>query len=82
MQPPDQTAFPFSHYWVGSGEIQASLNQIMERFYGMDGGIGSAAWTTPANVLRGMFHRHRTFYPYSPADTIYIVTCRFLDEVK
>ncbi|HXI71620.1 MAG TPA: glycoside hydrolase family 92 protein, partial [Verrucomicrobiae bacterium] len=75
--------FPYLYYWVGKPEkSQAVLNEIMERFYGMDGGRTLCGMDDAGEMSSWYVFNAIGIYPYSPADEDYIVTVPLFDEVK
>ena len=79
---PDHS-FPYLYYWVGKQEkSQAILNTIMERFYGMDGGLTLCGMDDAGEMSSWYVFNAIGLYPYSPADEDYIVTVPIFDEVK
>jgi predicted alpha-1,2-mannosidase len=75
--------FPYLYYWVGKPEkSQAIVNQIMERFYGMDGGRTLCGMDDAGEMSAWYVFNAIGIYPYSPADPSYIVTVPLFDEIK
>ncbi len=75
--------FPYLYYWVGQQEkSQAILNEIMERFYGMDDGLTLCGMDDAGEMSSWYVFNAIGLYPYSPADEDYIVTVPIFDEVK
>jgi predicted alpha-1,2-mannosidase len=79
---PDHS-FPWLYYWVGKPEkSQAILNKIMQRFYGMDGGLTLCGMDDAGEMSSWYVFAAIGLYPYSPADPDYIVSVPIFDEVK
>jgi len=79
---PDHS-FPYLYYWVGKQEkSQAILNQIMERFYGMEGGNTLCGMDDAGELSSWYVFAAIGLYPYSPADPDFIVSVPIFDEVK
>jgi predicted alpha-1,2-mannosidase len=75
--------FPYLYYWVGKPEkSQAILNQIMDRFYGMDDGLTLCGMDDAGEMSSWYVFNAIGLYPYSPADEDYIVSVPLFDEVK
>lgn len=75
--------FPWLYYWVGKPEkSQAILNQIMQRFYGMDDGLTLCGMDDAGEMSSWYVFTAIGLYPYSPADPDYIVSVPIFDEVK
>ncbi|HEY4415096.1 MAG TPA: GH92 family glycosyl hydrolase [Verrucomicrobiae bacterium] len=75
--------FPYLYYWVGKPEkSQAILNQIMDRFYGMEGGNTLCGMDDAGEMSSWYVFNAIGLYPYSPADEDYIVTVPLFDKVK
>ena len=74
---------PWLYYWVGKQEkSQAILNQIMQRFYGMDDGLTLCGMDDAGEMSSWYVFTGMGIYPYSPADTDYIISVPIFDEVK
>lgn len=79
---PDHS-FPWLYYWVGKPEkSQAILNEIMQRFYGMDDGLTLCGMDDAGEMSSWYVFAAIGLYPYSPADVDYIVSVPLFDEVK
>jgi predicted alpha-1,2-mannosidase len=79
---PDHS-FPYLYYWVGKQQkSQAILNQIMERFYGMEGGNTLCGMDDAGEMSSWYVFNAIGIYPYSPADEDYIVTVPIFNEVN
>jgi len=79
---PDHS-FPYLYYWVGKPEkSQAILNEIMDRFYGMDDGLTLCGMDDAGEMSSWYVFAAMGIYPYSPADDNYIVSVPLFDEVK
>lgn len=75
--------FPYLYYWVGKQEkSQALLNTIMERFYGMDGGLTLCGMDDAGEMSAWYVFNAIGLYPYSPADEDYLICVPLFDEVK
>ncbi|HEX5219933.1 MAG TPA: GH92 family glycosyl hydrolase [Verrucomicrobiae bacterium] len=75
--------FPWLYYWVGKPEkSQAILNEIMQRFYGMDDGLTLCGMDDAGEMSSWYVFTAMGIYPYSPADTDYIISVPIFDEVK
>ena len=75
--------FPWLYYWVGKPEkSQAILNEIMQRFYGMDDGLTLCGMDDAGEMSSWYVFAAMGIYPYSPADTDYIISVPLFDEVK
>lgn len=75
--------FPYLYYWVGKPEkSQAVLNEIMERFYGMDDGLSLCGMDDAGEMSAWYVFNAIGLYPYSPADENYIVTIPLFDAVR
>jgi putative alpha-1,2-mannosidase len=75
--------FPYLYYWVGKPEkSQAILNEIMERFYGMDGGRTLCGMDDGGEMSSWYVFNAIGIYPYSPANDDYIVIVPIFDGVK
>ena len=75
--------FPWLYYWVGKQEkSQAILNEIMQRFYGMDDGLTLCGMDDAGEMSSWYVFTAMGIYPYSPADTDYIISVPIFDEVK
>lgn len=75
--------FPYLYYWVGKPEkSQAILNEIMERFYGMEGGNTLCGMDDAGEMSSWYVFNALGLYTYSPADPEYIITVPLFDEVK
>jgi predicted alpha-1,2-mannosidase len=79
---PDHS-FPWLYYWVGKPEkSQAILNEIMDRFYGMDDGLTLCGMDDAGEMSSWYVFAAIGLYPYSPADDDYIISVPIFDEVK
>lgn len=79
---PDHS-FPYLYYWVGKQEkSQAILDEIMERFYGMEGGNTLCGMDDAGEMSAWYVFAAMGLYPYSPADPDYIVSVPVFNEVK
>jgi putative alpha-1,2-mannosidase len=79
---PDHS-FPYLYYWVGKQQkSQAILNQIMERFYGMEGGNTLCGMDDAGEMSSWYVFNAIGIYPYSPADEDYVVTVPIFNEVN
>jgi predicted alpha-1,2-mannosidase len=75
--------FPYLYYWVGKQEkSQAILNEIMDRFYGMEGGYTLCGMDDAGEMSSWYVFNAIGIYPYSPADDSYIVSVPLFDKVK
>ena len=75
--------FPYLYYWVGKQEkSQAILNEIMDRFYGMEGGNTLCGMDDAGEMSSWDVFNAIGIYPYSPADDSYIVSVPLFDKVK
>jgi predicted alpha-1,2-mannosidase len=75
--------FPYLYYWVGKQEkSQAILNEIMDRFYGMDGGLTLCGMDDAGEMSSWYVFNAIGLYPYSPADDNYIVSVPIFDKAK
>lgn len=75
--------FPYLYYFVGKPEkSQAILNEIMNRFYGMEGGNTLCGMDDAGEMSSWYVFNAIGLYTYSPADPNYIVTVPIFDEVK
>jgi len=75
--------FPWLYYWTGKQErSQALLNEIMERFYGMDDGLTLCGMDDAGEMSAWYVFTAIGLYPYSPADDDYIISVPLFDEVK
>lgn len=75
--------FPYLYYWVGKQEkSQAILNAIMNRFYGMDGGLTLCGMDDAGEMSSWYVFNAIGLYPYSPADEDYIVCVPIFDDVR
>jgi predicted alpha-1,2-mannosidase len=75
--------FPYLYYFVGKSEkSQAILNEIMDRFYGMEGGNTLCGMDDCGEMSAWYVFNAMGIYPYSPADPNYIVTVPLFDLVK
>jgi len=75
--------FPYLYYWLGKPEkSQAVLNEIMARFYGMDGGRTLCGMDDAGEMSSWYVFNAIGIYPYSPADPNYIVTVPIFDKVE
>lgn len=73
--------FPYLYYWVGKQEkSQAILNEIMERFYGMEGGNTLCGMDDAGEMSSWYVFNAIGLYPYSPADEDYIVTVPIFEK--
>jgi predicted alpha-1,2-mannosidase len=74
--------FPYLYYWMGRQEkSQAILNEILERFYGMEGGHTLCGMDDAGEMSSWYVFNALGLYPYSPADEDYIVTVPLFDRV-
>jgi predicted alpha-1,2-mannosidase len=79
---PDHS-FPYLYYFVGKQEkSQAIINTIMDRFYGMDGGLTLCGMDDAGEMSSWYVFNAIGLYPYSPAEEDYIVSVPIFDEVK
>jgi len=79
---PDHS-FPYLYYWVGKPEkSQAILNEIMDRFYGMDSGLTLCGMDDAGEMSSWYVFNAIGLYPYSPANEDYILTVPLFAEVK
>jgi predicted alpha-1,2-mannosidase len=75
--------FPYLYYWVGKPEkSQAIINEIMDRFYGMDSGLTLCGMDDAGEMSAWYVFNAIGLYPYSPADPEYLITVPLFDEVK
>lgn len=75
--------FPYLYHWVGKPEkSQAILNEIMDRFYGMDSGLTLCGMDDTGEMSAWYVFNAIGLYPYSPADPEYIITVPLFNEVK
>lgn len=75
--------FPWLYYWVGKPEkSQAILNEIMQRFYGMDDGLTLCGMDDAGEMSSWYVFTALGLYPYSPADPDYIISVPLFDQVK
>lgn len=75
--------FPYLYYWVGKQEkSQQRLNEIMERFYGMDSGLTLCGMDDAGEMSSWYVFNAIGLYPYSPADADYIITVPIFNEVR
>lgn len=75
--------FPYLYYWVGKPEkSQAILDEIMERFYGMEGGNTLCGMDDAGEMSAWYVFAALGFYPYSPADSDYIISVPIFDQAK
>ena len=75
--------FPYLYYWVGKQEkSQAILNEIMDRFYGMEGGNTLCGMDDAGEMSSWYVFNAIGLYPYSPADDSYIVSVPIFEKVK
>lgn len=74
--------FPYLYYWVGKQEkTQRILDEIMERFYGMDGGRTLCGMDDAGEMSSWYVFNAIGLYPYSPADPNYVVTVPLFESV-
>jgi len=75
--------FPYLYYWVDKPEkSQAILNQIMDRFYGMDSGLTLCGMDDAGEMSAWYVFNAIGLYPYSPADPEYLITVPLFNEVN
>ncbi|MGC3958306.1 MAG: GH92 family glycosyl hydrolase [Verrucomicrobiota bacterium] len=75
--------FPWLYYWVGKPEkSQAILNEIMQRFYGMDDGLTLCGMDDAGEMSAWYVFTAMGIYPYSPADPTYIISVPLFAESK
>lgn len=79
---PDHS-FPFLYHFVGKpGKSQRILDEIMDRFYGMEGGNTLCGMDDAGEMSSWYVFTAMGLYPYSPADPEYILSAPLFDEVK
>ena len=79
---PDHS-FPFLYHFVGKpGKSQRILDEIMERFYGMEGGNTLCGMDDAGEMSSWYVFTAMGLYPYSPADPEYVLSAPLFDEVK
>lgn len=79
---PDHS-FPWLYHFVGKPEkSQAIIDEIMDRFYGMESGRTLAGMDDAGEMSAWYVFAAIGLYPYSPADPDYIVSVPLFDEVK
>ncbi|WP_193213702.1 GH92 family glycosyl hydrolase [Luteolibacter marinus] len=79
---PDHS-FPWLYHFIGKPEkSQAILDEIMERFYGMDGGKTLCGMDDAGEMSAWYVYAAIGLYPYSPADDDYIVSAPLFDRVQ
>jgi len=76
--------FPFLYYFVGKQEkSQVILNQIMDRFYGMEhDGLALCGMDDAGEMSAWYVFNAIGFYPYSPADPEYVVSVPLFSKVE
>lgn len=75
--------FPYLYYWVGKQEkSQEIIDTIMDRFYGMDGGLTLCGMDDAGEMSSWYVFNAIGIYPYSPADEDYIVCVPIFDEIR
>lgn len=79
---PDHS-FPFLYHFVGKpGKSQRILDEIMDRFYGMEGGNTLCGMDDAGEMSSWYVFTAMGLYPYSPADPEYVLSAPLFDEVK
>lgn len=79
---PDHS-FPFLYHFIGKPEkSQRLLDEIMDRFYGMEGGNTLCGMDDAGEMSSWYVFTAMGLYPYSPADPEYILSAPLFDEVK
>ena len=79
---PDHS-FPWLYHFIGKPEkSQAILDEIMERFYGMDGGKTLCGMDDAGEMSSWYVFAAIGLYPYSPADPDLILSAPLFDKVK
>ncbi|QDV74003.1 GH92 family glycosyl hydrolase [Botrimarina mediterranea] len=75
--------FPYLYYWVGKQEkTQAILDEIMDRFYGMDDGRTLCGMDDAGEMSSWYVFNAIGLYTYSPADEDYLVCVPVFDEAR
>ncbi|MAT69710.1 MAG: alpha-mannosidase [Planctomycetaceae bacterium] len=75
--------FPYLYYWVGKQEkSQAILDEIMDRFYGMDDGRTLCGMDDAGEMSAWYVFNAIGLYPYSPADAEYLICVPVFDEIQ
>jgi predicted alpha-1,2-mannosidase len=76
--------FPFLYYFVGEQpKTQKILNHIMTKFYGIGKkGLALPGMDDAGEMSSWYVFNAMGFYPFSPADTYYLVTVPEFDQVK
>jgi len=76
--------FPYLYYFIGKQEkSQVILNQIMDRFYGMEhDGLALCGMDDAGEMSAWYVFNAIGFYPYSPADPEYVVSVPLFSKVE
>jgi len=76
--------FPYLYYFIGKQEkSQVILNEIMDRFYGMEhDGLALCGMDDAGEMSAWYVFNAIGFYPYSPADPEYVVSVPLFSKVE
>lgn len=76
--------FPYLYYFIGKQEkTQKILNKIMIRFYGIGKkGLALVGMDDAGEMSSWYVFNAMGFYPFSPADTYYLVSVPIFDKIR
>ncbi|MCA9261494.1 MAG: glycoside hydrolase family 92 protein, partial [Planctomycetales bacterium] len=75
--------FPYLYYWIDKPEkTQAILDEIMERFYGMEDGRTLCGMDDAGEMSSWYVFNAIGLYPYSPADPKLLACVPLFDEIR